>query len=418
MLSKPSSGNSTATPAQRHKHIGFVEFLILVALMMACQALAIDAMLPALPMIAQAMGVTDQNRIQWVVTAYIAGMGIGQLFWGMLSDRLGRRRVLLIGLGLYVLAALLSGLSQSFAGLLVWRFVHGASAASAVVARSVIRDLYEGRQMARVMSLTFIVFIMVPVLAPTIGQVVLIVAPWRYLFVLFSVFAAAIWVWVLLRLPETLHPEYRLKLSVKHIAHAAGVVLGDRASVCYTMALTMVFSIFITYVGMVQQIFADVFHRASLMPTMFGVCAATMGVTSFVNSRIVGRLGMRIVSQSGLLMFIAISAIHLLVVLLGMESLTTFVVLQAAATSCIGLIVANFGTMAMEPMGSVAGIAASFQGFFSTMGAALIGAFIGRYFNGSVLPLLAGAVGCGLVALLFVLLAERGKLFQPHHAAE
>ncbi len=413
-----SSNSTSETAAQAHKTLGFGEFVALVALMMACQALAIDAMLPALPTIAEAMGLTDHNRAQWVVTAYITGMGVGQLFWGVLSDRLGRRPVLLIGLGLYVVAALLVGLSQSFTGLLGWRFVHGVAAASAVISRSVIRDLYEGRQMARVMSLTFIVFIMIPVLAPSIGQLVLMVAPWRYLLMLFSVFAAAIWIWAWLRLPETLHPEYRLTLTVGRIVHATGVVTGDRASVCYTTAMAMVFGSILAYVGMVQQIFAEVFNRASWMPTMFAVCAASMGVMSFVNSKIVGRLGMRIVSQTGLLLFIVISGLHVVVVMLGLESLATFVVLQAAAMSCVGLMMANFGTMAMEPMGAVAGIAASLQGFFSTTVAALAGAFIGRYFDGSTMPLVVGALSCGIMALLFVLLAERGRLFQPHHAAE
>lgn len=412
------SESSTVTTAAAARSLGFTEFLVLVAAMMACQALAVDAMLPALPTIAQALGLDDANRAQWVVTAYMAGLGIGQLFWGMLSDRHGRRPVLLTGLGLYALAALLVGLSSSFEGLLAWRFVHGVAAASAVVSRSVIRDLYEGRQMARVMSLTFIVFIMVPVVAPSIGQLVLMVAPWRYLFVLFSVFAAVIWVWVLQRLPKTLHPEYRLTLSLKHVIHATRVVTGNRASVCYTMAVAMVFGSILAYVGMVQQIFADVFHRAALMPVMFALCAASMGVTSFINSRIVGRIGMRIVSQAGLLLFIAISGVHVLLAALGVESLASFVVLQATVMGCVGLMAANFGTMAMEPMGSVAGIAASFQGFVSTTVAALLGALIGRQFNGSTLPLVAGALGCGAAALVFVWLAERGKLFQPHHAVE
>jgi MFS transporter, DHA1 family, multidrug resistance protein len=410
--------NSSSATSPTAKSIGFKEFVALVALMMACQALAVDAMLPALPTIARALGLSDANRAQWIVTAYMAGLGVGQLFWGMLSDRLGRRPVLLVGLGLYVVAALLVGLSSSFNGLLGWRFVHGIAASSAVLSRSVIRDLYEGRQMARVMSLTFIVFIMVPIVAPSIGQLVLIVAPWRYLFVLFSVFASVIWIWLLLRLPETLHPEYRLALTLKHVLKATQVVITERASVCYTMGLAMVFSSILSYVGMVQQIFADVFHKATLMPTMFALCAATMGVTSFVNSRIVERIGMRIVSQVGLLLFIAITGIHVMIVMLGLEGLATFVVLQAATMSCVGLMAANFGTMAMEPMGSVAGIAASLQGFVSTTVAALMGAFIGRQFNGSTLPLAAGALGCGAAALMFVLLAERGRLFQPHHATD
>ncbi len=412
------SDSSPATPSTARKPLGFTEFLVLVAAMMACQALAVDAMLPALPTIAQSLGLQDQNRAQWIVTAYMAGLGVGQLFWGVISDRFGRRPVLLTGLGLYVLAALLVGLSNSFNGLLGWRFLHGVAAASAVVSRSVIRDLYDGRQMARVMSLTFIVFIMVPIVAPSLGQLVLWVAPWRYLFVMFSVFAAVIWLWVLLRLPETLHPEYRLTLSVNGIMHATGVVLRDRASVFYTLAVTMVFSSILAYVGMVQQIFAIVFNKASLMPIMFAVCAAAMGVVSFVNSRIVGRIGMRIASQIGMLLFIAISAVHMLIVMMGHESLVTFVVLQAASMGCIGLMVANFGTMAMESMGSVAGIAASWQGFSSTAIAAVVGALIGRQFNGSTLPLAAGSLACGVAALLFVLLAERGRLFQPHHATD
>ncbi|MGE0113898.1 MAG: multidrug effflux MFS transporter [Steroidobacteraceae bacterium] len=408
---QPASSSSTAN------NIGFVEFLVLVASLMACQALAVDAMLPALPTIAQALGLSDENSAQWIVTAYMAGLGCGQLFWGMISDRFGRRPVLLTGLALYVVAALLVGLSNSFNGLLGWRFLHGIAAASAVVSRSVIRDLYDGRQMARIMSLTFIVFIMVPVIAPSVGQLILFVAPWRYLFVMFSVFACAIWVWVLLRLPETLHPEYRLTLTVDHVVQAARLVLSDRASLCYTLAVTMVFGSILAYVGMVQQIFSEVFHRPQLMPTMFAVCAALMGVASFVNSSIVERIGMRIVSQIGLLLFIAITGLHVLVAALGFEGLSTFVILQAATMGCVGLMVANFGTMAMEPMGSVAGIAASLQGFISTTGAAVVGALIGRYFNGSTLPLVIGAASCGVLALVCVLFAEQGRLFRPHHVA-
>jgi MFS transporter, DHA1 family, multidrug resistance protein len=404
--------------ASSKKAVGFTEFLVLVAALMACQALAVDAMLPALPAIAHELAVTDENRAQWIVTVYLAGVGVGQLFWGLLSDRFGRRPVLLIGLGLYFVAALLVGLSKSFDGLLIWRFVHGVAAASMVVARSVIRDLYDGRQMARVMSLTFIVFIMVPVIAPSMGQLILLVAPWRYLFVLFSVFALVVWWWVLLRLPETLHPEHRLTLTVGHAAHSTRQVLVNRASLFYTLAGTMVFGAIIAYVGTVQQIFAQVFQRPTLMPTMFAVCAAAMGVVSFLNSRIVERVGMRIISQVGTLIFIAVGAVHVLFALFGMETLASFVALQAVTLGCVGLMGANFGTMAMEPMGSIAGIAASLQGFISTVGAAVVAALIGREFNGSTLPLAVGTLYCGLLALACVLVAEHGRLFQPQHAGE
>ena len=404
-------------PERQAAPLGFTEFVALVAAMMATQAIAIDAMLPAFPIIVRALHVADPNRGQWILTAYMVGMGCGQLFWGMLSDRFGRRPVLLIGIGVYVAAALLCGLTDSFQALLAWRFIHGLAAASVTVARSVIRDLYSGRHMARVMSLTFIVFLMVPALAPSLGQLVLLVAPWRYIFIVAGVFAAAVWLWAALRLRETLHPEYRMTLTVGHIAGAVRLVLGERTSLCYTLALTVMFGTIMAYIGMVAQIFSVVFHRASLMPSMFALCAVAMGVAAFVNSRLVEPLGMRLISHTALLCFIGITGVHVLVAVLGLEQVWSFVVLQAATMACFSLAVSNFGAMAMEPIGSVAGIGASLQGFVSTFGGALVGAAIGRQFNGSTLPLAAGAACCGLLSLIFVLLAENGRLFKTHHLA-
>jgi DHA1 family bicyclomycin/chloramphenicol resistance-like MFS transporter len=399
------------------KTMGFREFVALAAMLMATQAIAVDTMLPALPTIAAALGLRNENHSQWIVTAYLVGVGCGQLFWGLFSDRYGRRPVLLIGLSVYALAAVLTGLSVSFATLLAWRFAHGLAAASVVVSRSVIRDRYSGRPMARVMSLTFIVFLMVPVLAPSLGQLILWLAPWRSIFLIFGVFAAAVFLWVLLRLPETLHPEYRLILTGDHIVQAAGLVLGNRTSLFYTLAMTVMFGSILAYVGMVQQIFEDAFHRPGLMPIMFALCAASMGVTAFLNSRIVERLGMRIISHLGLLVFIAITGGHVLIAWLGLENLWSFVLLQSATMACLGLTASNFGAMAMEPVGSVAGIGASLQGFISTFGGAVVGALIGRRFNGSTLPLAMGAFVCGMASLMFVLLAEQWRLFRPHHAS-
>src|ERR1700694_2894231 len=303
------------------KAIGFREFVAMAAALMATQAIAVDTMLPSRPTIAAALGLRNENHSQWIVTAYVVGVGCGQLFWGLFSDRYGRRPVLLIGLSVYVLAAVLTGLSTSFVTLLAWRFAHGLAAASVVVSRSVIRDLYSGRYMARVMSLTFIVFLTVPVLAPSLGQLILWLSPWRYVFLIFGVFAAAVFLWVLLRLPETLHPEYRLTLTSDHIVHAAGLVLGNRTSLWYTLAMTVMFGSILAYVGMVQQIFEDVFHRPGLMPAIFALCASSMGVTAFLNSRIVERVGMRIISHFGLLVFISITAAHVLIAALGLENL-------------------------------------------------------------------------------------------------
>jgi DHA1 family bicyclomycin/chloramphenicol resistance-like MFS transporter len=398
--------------------IGFVEFVALAAATMSTQAIAIDAMLPAFPTIVRALHVGNPNHVQFIVTAYMIGMGCGQLFWGMMSDRFGRRPILLGGLTLYVIAALACSFTGSFTALLAFRFLHGLAAASVTVVRSVVRDLYSGRDLARVMSLTFMVFLMVPIIAPSLGQIILLLAPWRTIFVVFGVFAASIAVWCSLRLPETLHPEYRLTLDPSHIARAVKMVLGNRLAMCYTFAMMVMFGSIMAYVAMVQQIFSDVFQRAALMPSMFALCALAMGVAAFFNSRIVGRLGMRLISHTALLAFICISAVHTLVAALGYEQLWTFVLFQAASMGAFGLAVSNFGAMAMEPVGAVAGIAASLQGFVSTFTGALLGAFVGRMFNGTTVPLAAGALCFGLASLIFVLIAEKGRLFYAQHGSE
>jgi DHA1 family bicyclomycin/chloramphenicol resistance-like MFS transporter len=286
-----------------------------------------------------------------------------------------------------------------------------------VVTRSVIRDLYSGRQMARVMSLTFMVFLIVPILAPSLGQAILLLAPWRYIFIVCGVFAAFVTVWALLRLPETLHPEYRLTLTRAHIAGAVRLVLFNRASLFYTLAMSVMFGGIMAYVGMVQQIFGEVFHRASLMPAMFALCATTMGAAAFLNSRIVERFGMRRISHTALLAYLAITALHSVIALLGIEQLWIFVAIQSATMACFALSISNFGAMAMDPVAAVAGIGASLQGFMSTVTGAMVGALIGRQFNGTLVPLAAGSLCCGVAGLLFVLLAEKGRLFKGQHVA-
>jgi DHA1 family bicyclomycin/chloramphenicol resistance-like MFS transporter len=383
--------------------------------MMSTQALAIDAMLPALPSMARALGVSDPNHGQWVVTAYLAGMGLGQLFWGLLSDRIGRRPILLGGLALYVAAAFACGFAGSFASLLAWRVVHGAAAASTTVVRSTVRDLFSGRPLARVLSLTFMVFLTVPILAPSLGQLILAAGSWRAIFFVCAGFGALVSLWAAVRLPETLHPEYRLTLSPTRIVSAVKLVLGDRMSMGYTWASTVMFGALIAYVAMVQQIFTDVFHRPALMPGMFALCAAAMGLAAFFNSRLVERLGMRLISHAALLVYIASAAVHLVVSALGLESLWLFVALQALTMAAFSLAASNFGAMAMDPVGSVAGVGASHQGFISTGVAAAVGALIGGEYRGNTLPVAGGALACGLIALVFVLAAERGRLFHAAH---
>ncbi|MBV9316211.1 MAG: multidrug effflux MFS transporter [Gammaproteobacteria bacterium] len=381
---------------------------------MSTQALAVDAMLPALPRIVQELHVANPNHGQWVVTTYVAGVGLGQLFWGLASDRFGRRPVLLIGLALYVTAAALCGAAGSFSALLLWRFVHGLAAASMVLTRSVVRDLYAGRPMARVLSLTYVVFLTVPIIAPTFGALILTIAPWRAVFLVFAIFAGVVGVWAYMRLPETLHPEYRLALAPAKILAAYRAVLGNRIPLCYSLAVMLLFGALISYVSMMPQIFASVFHHATWMPTMFALCAGSMGIASLLNSRIVEHYGMRRISHFALLCYLGVTAVHLAVALMSFESVASFVVLQALSMGSFALAAPNFGALAMEPLGAVAGVGASVQGFVTTCGGALVASAIGRQFADSTVALTGGALLCGLSCLLVVLIGERGRLFHGH----
>jgi DHA1 family bicyclomycin/chloramphenicol resistance-like MFS transporter len=408
-------GNSTVpAPHGAVRALGFREFVALIAALMAAQALSIDAMLPALPSIAKSFHLMEENHSQWVITSYVIGLSCGQLCWGPLSDRFGRRPVLIGGLALYATAAILCAVSSSFGALLGWRCVHGLAAASPVVARSVIRDLYSGNQMARVMSLTFMVFLIGPIVAPGLGQLILWVAPWRSIFLSFGVFGVSVALWAAFRLPETLHPEYRMRLNARRILEAAKFVFTSRTSICYTLAQTVLLGSLMSYIGMVQQIVSEVYHRSPWMPALFAVCAIALGCTSYLNARWVDRIGMRFISHGALLVFFFLALIHVFMALLHAEPLWAFVLIQSACLASYGLAVSNFGAMAMEPLGAVAGIGASLLGFICQFFSALIGALIGWQFQGTTVPLAAGTLACSVAALLFALLAEKGHPFRLH----
>jgi MFS transporter, DHA1 family, multidrug resistance protein len=408
--------SSTAPiPRGAVRSLGFGEFVALIAALMAAQALAIDAMLPALPSITQSFHLMGENHSQWVITSYVIGLACGQLCWGPLSDRFGRRPVLIGGLALYAAAAILCAVSSSFGALLGWRCVHGLAAASPVVARSVIRDLYAGSQMARVMSLTFAVFLIGPIVAPGLGQLILWVAPWRTIFLIFGIFGVSVALWSAFRLPETLHPEYRIKLNARRILAAARLVVTSRTSICYTLAQTVLLGSLMSYIGMVQQIVSEAYHRGPWMPALFALCAIALGCTSYLNAKWVERIGMRFISHAALLVFFLLALIHVSIALLHAEPLWAFVLIQSACLASYGLAVSNFGAMAMEPLAAVAGIGASLLGFICQFFSALIGAAISWQFQGTTVPLASGTLACSVTALLFALLAEKGHLFKVHN---
>ncbi len=408
-----SSPTATATTP---KGPGFAEFVCLIAVMMAMNALAIDAMLPALPHIGEDLGVVNENTRQWVITAYLLGFGGAQLFYGPLADRFGRRPILFVGIGLYVGFSILAAFAQSFEWLILSRIGMGlGSAATRVLAVSIVRDRYSGRTMARVMSLSFLVFLGVPILAPTVGQLIMLVAPWRWIFGFFALFGGSFLLWAALRLPETLHPEDRMPIKVKRIAGAFGQALSSRIGMGYTLAMTAISGALFAFINSSQQIFFDVFKSPGLFTTVFAMVAGGIALASVLNSRMVEKLGSRLIAHTALFGFIGFSLLHAAIAYAGHDSLWVFASLQACKMFCFGFIAGNFGSMAMEPMGHIAGTAASAQGFISTIGGALLGFWIGQHFDGTTVPMTVGFAVLGVVALLLVLGAEKGRLFKAHH---
>jgi DHA1 family bicyclomycin/chloramphenicol resistance-like MFS transporter len=398
---------------------GMGEFIALMAALMASNALAIDAMLPALPAIGDALGVSEDNRRQLVITAYLLGFGGAQLVYGPLSDRFGRKWLLVGGLLLYGVFATLAGLAASFTLLLVARAMQGiAAAATRVLVVSIVRDRYSGEGMARVMSLVMIVFMIVPILAPAFGQGVIAIASWRHIFIGLGVYGVVLALWTGLRLPETLRPENRRGLSIGRIAEAARITLTTRQSIGNTVAQTLLMGALFAFINSVQQIVFDVFGRPDLIAIVFACIAGPMALSSYANSRLVTRLGSRRILLAALTAFTAMGAIHLIVAETAGVTIWAFVVLQAMTMACFGLIGANAGALAMEPLGHIAGTASSLQGVITTIGGALIGFTIGQNFDGSVQPFLIGFTLCGAAALGVAWWANRLPCCDSHNVAE
>ncbi len=392
------------------------EFIALAAALMALNALAIDIMLPALQQIGASLGVEDENHRQYVITAYIAGFGIAQLFFGPLSDRFGRRLPLLLGLAVYVAAAIGAAFAPSFETLLILRFVQGLGAAGTrVITVSVVRDAFGGRAMAEVMSLVFMVFMVIPVIAPGIGQIVMLFSEWHMIFVVMALFALAFTAWAAFRLPETLHPEYRRAFNLRTVAGGFRIVLTNRVSLCYTLATTSVFGALFGFINSAQQVYVGIYGLGVWFPVVFAAIAGMMAVSSFLNAKLVGRFGMRRLSHGALIGFIIVNTLWFVLSLYGELSIYLFVPIFAVAMLHFGWIGSNFNSIAMEPLGHLAGTASSVQGFMQTVGGGVIGATIGQLFDGTTTPLAAGFCGVSLAALAFVLVGERGKLFQAHH---
>jgi DHA1 family bicyclomycin/chloramphenicol resistance-like MFS transporter len=407
--------NADAWVSSTHRPMRFPEFVLVIASIMALNPLAMDIMLPSLPDIGAAFKITDANRLQTVLSTFLFGFGLGQFVIGPLSDRFGRRPVLLLGMGVYCVASLLAIVAPSFETLLLARALQGlGTSATRVIATSIVRDCYAGRRMASVMSLVMMIFIAVPVVAPSIGQAIMLLAEWHGVFVVLMVYGFLALIWSAWRLPETLPPSERKSLAPRDVFDAYRQTVTNRQTLGYAIAAGGVQGTLFAFVFTAQQVFTEIFHLGHYFPLAFAAIAVGVALAGFLNSRFVGRLGMRVISHGALVGYVAVAAVMLAAVNFGVLSLPVFMGLSALMMFAFGLVFANFTALAMEPQGHIAGTASSLYGTITTLLGIGIGYIIGQDYDGTLMPFATGFFICTLAALSVVAIVEKGRLFTPH----
>lgn len=403
---------SSTLPDQTFR-LGAGEFIAMMAMIQALQALSIDAMLPAMGIMASDLNSTDPNQRQLVVGVYLIASGFGALLPGSLADRYGRRPVLFASLGLYFIFALGCAVVNDFTTLLVLRALQAISSAGLVVLPSaIIRDRFGGDRMARMLSIVSVVFMIVPILAPALGQLILLFAGWRWIFGGIALMALLVAIWTFLRLPETLHPEYRQRIEPLTIGANMWTAATDRTSIGYVVGSALVMGGLFGYINSAQQLVVEHFGAGQTFPLLFAASAAGMALASFTNSRIVERFGARRVSHAALLGFIAVSTLQVWVAFSPGETLWSFMPLIAANICLIGFIGANFGSIALQPFARIAGAAASLQAFVRMVIGSTLGALIGQAYDDSARPLAIALLMGGIASLGLVLYSEKGHLFR------
>ena len=384
------------------------EFVILVSIMFGMIAFGTDTMLPAFPNIAKDLNLSNVNKAQLIISSFILGTGIGQLISGPISDTFGRKPVITIGLGIFIIACCIAYYAKSLELMLVARFIQGLGvSAPRTVTMALIRDLYSGRKMAQVMSLAMAIFVLVPALAPSLGQVLFINFGWRSIYIAFIFFALLGLIWLNLRQPETLPISERKKLKANEYFNAFKLVVTNASVVKYILTLALGFGALFGYLNSAQQIFVDTFSAGMKFPLYFAIISILAAPASFINASLVMKYGMRLLATIGFALQIIFAVIILLIlntsILADQLFLTIFVIWSTIAFFLKGLYFGNLNALAMEPMGKIAGMASAIIGASATMVGILIAVFIGLAFNGTATPVLLGYIICSTAALFLML---------------
>ncbi|MFC4725508.1 multidrug effflux MFS transporter [Glycocaulis abyssi] len=400
-----------SSPDPKRPTLGMAELIAMTSALMALNALSIDIMLPALPDIGRAFDAMGNER-QLVITSYVLGFGLAQIFYGPLADALGRRTVLLISLGAYSLATLLCLAAPDFGWMLAARALQGAAAAGTrVIATAVVRDLVSGRKMAQIISIAMTFFMAAPILAPGLGQAILLIASWEWIFAALLAGGALLWGWMLVRLPETLSPENRIPVRIGSAAKNYWLAARNRITLGYMMAAAFIFGGLFAFIATAEQVMGELYGLEVWFALAFAGIAAGLAIANIVNARIVQRYGMRRISHSAIIGFIIINGGHALYALISEPPFWLFYPLLTLGMMLFGMMGANFSALVMEPAGKRAGTASALYGSVTAIGGAILGSLIGQSFNDSVFPLLAGMAGLGVAALVIVAITERGQMF-------
>jgi DHA1 family bicyclomycin/chloramphenicol resistance-like MFS transporter len=393
----------------QQRDIGFIEFVILMALLTSLAAMSIDAMLPALSEIAHDLG-AENNEQQYVVSAFLISFGIAQIIFGPLSDSFGRKPVIYLGIGIYLVGSIICIFAGSFYDIVLGRAIQGFGAGGPrVTIIALVRDKYKGKDMARVMSLIMMVFILAPILAPTIGQGILLVGKWQAIFFFLIVLALLSGIWLGIRQPETLYEEYRHPFSLARIILAVSEIFCIRASIGYTLMSGLMFSAFFGYLSSAQQVFQVTYQLGELFPLYFAILASGLGLASYLNSKLVHKFGMRRLCKTASVSISGLTFIFVCFVnaMNGIPPFYLFMLFMVPTFFCFGILVSNFVTLAMEPLAHIAGVGASVVGSISSLVAVPLGAIIGQQFDGTVFPLISGFAVFSIITLMLLYWVER-----------
>lgn len=376
------------------------EFTVLMALLMSIVAISIDAMLPALGVVSGDLYLTNQNHAQYIIGFIFIGMALGQLVAGPLSDALGRRKLLYMGISLYLIGSVIGYFADTLTTMLIGRFIQGVGVAGPYVSSvSIVRDKYAGRKMAKVMSVIMMIFIMVPAIAPSLGQAIMHFTSWRDIFILYIVYALAISVWIFFRLEETLPQERCIPFHMTNIMAGFKEVISNRVTLSYTICMGICFGSFLGYLNSSQQIFQEQFGQGDMFAIWFGVLALVLGAASLLNSRFVERLGMHYICIRSFLTIVIASALFLALHAVADIELWMFLIYAAVLFFSFGLVFGNLNALAMEPMGHIAGIASAVIGSVSSVISMTLGSFIGQLYNTTLIPVTAGFLVLGTLAV-------------------